>query len=189
MVKKNRKLSQEYIWNMSLEKFKWLTTLNCVFLLIGINKFYIVKELLIPSSFCFRTNIQITSILLDVVFFWSRGRLFHLKAVQTCNARIMFPFDPTMCTTLLSWIPWIMSIDPTARHNLCIRRTACMYSGLVPAQPVIIGLSIKRPVTDIRRLSPGQILASVPHWDPGFNKFQQEKNVVPWIGEHAYTEI
>ena len=29
----------------------------------------------------------------------------------------------------------------------------------------------------------------VPLWDPGFIKFQQKLNFVPWIGEQPYTEI
>ena len=29
----------------------------------------------------------------------------------------------------------------------------------------------------------------VSFWDPGFNKFWQELNIVPWIGEQTYTEM
>ena len=90
----------------------------------------------------------------------------------------MFPFDPAMCITMLSCIPWagwVRSIDPTACHNLCIRGTACSLiclaqrseaednlpaactpraSGLVPAQPVILGLSVgHRELEEV----PGQI--------------------------------
>ena len=33
------------------------------------------------------------------------------------------------------------------------------------------------------------MITYVPFWDPGFIKFQQELNFVPWIGEQPYTEM